>query len=54
LIATNEDEAGEDDSDEAGSLLSLIKARPGNVSLESMMTEIGKLQAVRALGALRR
>ncbi len=50
LIATNEDEAGEDDSDEAGSLLSLIKARPGNVSLESMMTEIGKLQAVRALG----
>ncbi len=50
LIATNGDGAGEDDSDEAGSLLSLIKASPGNVSLESMMTEIGKLQAVRALG----
>ena|GEM_PF-6190545 len=30
-------------------MLALIKASPGNVSLESMMTEIGKLQAVRAL-----
>jgi len=44
----------DDDTDgvdeEPGSLLALIKASPGNVSLESMMTEIGKLQAVRALG----
>jgi hypothetical protein len=31
------------------SLLGLIKASSGNVSLESMMTEIGKLQTVRAL-----
>ncbi|PZS39858.1 MAG: Tn3 family transposase, partial [Pseudonocardiales bacterium] len=45
---------GDDDTDgvdeEPGSLLALIKASPGNVSLESMMTEIDKLQAVRALG----
>ena len=30
------------------SALSLIKSVPGNVSLESMLTEIGKLDAVRA------
>jgi TnpA family transposase len=28
----------------------MIKSEPGNVSLESMMTEIGKLEAVRAIG----
>jgi hypothetical protein len=27
-----------------------MKALPGNVSLESMLTEIGKLDAVRAVG----
>ncbi len=45
LIAVTAD----DDSDASASLLVLIKASPGNVSLESMMTEIDKLQAVRAL-----
>lgn len=38
------------DEDEAGSMLSLIKAMPGNVSLESMLTEIRKLTAIRAVG----
>ena len=45
--------AGADDDDTAGgepSALSLIKSVPGNVSLESMLTEIGKLDAVRAIG----
>ena len=32
------------------SVLALIKSVPGNVSLESMLTEIGKLDAVRAAG----
>ncbi|MBA2725701.1 MAG: DUF4158 domain-containing protein, partial [Actinobacteria bacterium] len=49
LIAISEDSDGENESDEAGALLSLIKASPGSVSLESMMTEIDKLKAVRAL-----
>jgi len=37
---------GEDDDEDVSevSVLALIKASPGNVSLESMMTEIGKLQ----------
>jgi Domain of unknown function (DUF4158) len=41
------------DDDTAGgepSALSLIKSVPGNVSLESVLTEIGKLDAVRAIG----
>jgi TnpA family transposase len=44
--------AGPDDDTENGepSVLSLIKSVPGNVSLESMLTEIGKLDAVRAVG----
>jgi hypothetical protein len=46
LIAVTAD----DDGDDSASLLALIKASPGNVSLESMMTEIDKLLAVRALG----
>lgn len=32
------------------SVLALVKAVPGNVSLESMLTEIRKLRAVRAIG----
>lgn len=40
----------DDDADGAGSVLGLIKSVPGNVSLESMLTEIRKLQAVRAIG----
>ncbi len=43
----------DDDEDEDGgglsTLLGVIKSSPGNVSLESMMTEIGKLVAVRGL-----
>jgi Domain of unknown function (DUF4158)/Tn3 transposase DDE domain len=40
--------AGEDE--DPGSVLALIKSVPGNVSLESMLTEIGKLTAIRAVG----
>jgi hypothetical protein len=38
--------------DDAGqeSVLALIKSVPGNVSLESMLTEIRKLRAARAIG----
>jgi len=52
LVAVGDDDTDDaDDADEEpGSLLALIKASLGNVSLESMMTEIGKLQAVRSLG----
>lgn len=39
----------DDDSGEE-SVLALIKSVPGNVSLESMLTEIRKLRAVRAVG----
>jgi len=42
--------AGAGDGDEHGDLLALIKAAPGNVSLESMLAEIEKLEAVRAIG----
>lgn len=36
--------------DDGGSVLALIKSMPGNVSLESMLREICKLTAIRALG----
>src|SRR5664279_1585457 len=49
LIAVSEDGDLDSVHEESASVLALIKASPGNVSLESMMTEIGKLQAVRAL-----
>ncbi|MDN5917571.1 MAG: Tn3 family transposase, partial [Pseudonocardia sp.] len=52
LIAdTTTDVSTDPDVGEAGelSLLALIKADPGNVSLESMLTEIDKLLAVRAV-----
>jgi TnpA family transposase len=40
-----------DEADAAGTdVLSLIKSVPGNVSLETMLTEIRKLRAVRAVG----
>src|SRR5262249_28450696 len=46
LIAPDVDEA-----DAAGAdALSLIKSMPGNVSLETMLTEIRKLRTVRAVG----
>lgn len=38
------------EAEEPGSLLALIKAMPGNVSLESMPTEIGRPNAIRAIG----
>ncbi len=56
LIASTSDEdtnegEGDQDGEAAGvTVLGLIKSEPGNVSLESMMTEIGKLEAVRAIG----
>jgi TnpA family transposase len=39
-----------DAGDDADSVLALVKSVPGNVSLESMLTEIRKLRAVRAIG----
>ncbi|MFG1687645.1 DUF4158 domain-containing protein [Nonomuraea sp. NPDC049269] len=48
--AVVEIEESDDDLDEdEGSVLSLIKAMPGNVSLDSMLTEIRKLNAIRAI-----
>jgi hypothetical protein len=46
LVAADvaDDDIGED------SVLALIKSVPGNVSLESMLTEIRKLRAIRAIG----
>ncbi|MGH3949813.1 MAG: Tn3 family transposase, partial [Pseudonocardiaceae bacterium] len=45
------DEGGnEDGTPGSETALGLIKSMPGNVSLESMMTEISKLEAVRAVG----
>ncbi len=43
-IDVPDDDTGED------SVLALIKSVPGNVSLDSMLTEIRKLRAVRAVG----
>lgn len=43
----NDDEPGEDEQD---SVLALVKSVPGNVSLNSMLTEIRKLTAIRAVG----
>jgi hypothetical protein len=45
----DEDIAGDDEGDQ-DSVLALVKSVPGNVSLNSMLTEVGKLQAVRAVG----
>jgi len=43
LIAAGDDDDGED-------VLALIKAAPGNVSLDTMLVEIAKLEAIRAIG----
>ncbi|MGV9387279.1 hypothetical protein ACWDRB_66695 [Nonomuraea sp. NPDC003707] len=40
----------EDDQEDEDSILALIKAMPGNVSLDSMLTEIRKLNAIRTIG----
>ncbi|MEU4332667.1 hypothetical protein [Nonomuraea dietziae] len=55
MAADQAPEAEEEDTDndldeDQGSVLSLIKAMPGNVSLDSMLTEIRKLTAIRAIG----
>ena len=51
LIAVGCDGAEEDRAGEDGPpVLALIKTDPGNVSLDSMLAEIGKLRAVRAVG----
>ena len=34
----------------ARNVLALIKAAPGNVSLDTMLVEIAKLEAIRAIG----
>ncbi len=47
---TDESEGDQDGEAAGATVLGLIKSEPGNVSLESMMTEIGKLEAVRAIG----
>jgi hypothetical protein len=39
-----------DDIDEEENALGLIEAAPGNVSLETMLVEISKLEAIRAIG----
>jgi hypothetical protein len=39
-----------DDDGEGENVLGLIKAAPGNVSLETMLVEISKLEAIRAIG----
>ena len=50
-LAQRAEAAADDDAEETDlSALALIKSVPGNVSLESMLTEIGKLDAVRAAG----
>jgi hypothetical protein len=46
LIAVSDDD-GEDEN-----VLGLIKAAPGNVSLETMLVEISKLEAIRAIRAI--
>lgn len=50
LAPDESDDASEDGESTASStVLGLIKSEPGNISLESMMAEIGKLEAVRAI-----
>lgn len=39
-----------DDEEETESVLGLVKAMPGNISLESMLREIRKLEAIRSIG----
>ncbi|MFE7245780.1 DUF4158 domain-containing protein [Streptomyces sp. NPDC057580] len=43
-------DASEEDEDEVESVLSEIKAHPGNVSLNSVLDEVSKLKQVRAVG----
>jgi hypothetical protein len=55
LVAAADDAGAEEEQDqeqeaEGPALLALIRSDPGNVSLETMLAEIGKLQAVHAVG----
>ena len=50
LLALVSPDAGDSDSEADPGLLALIKASTGNVSLASMLTEISRLEAVRATG----
>jgi len=50
LLALVSGDVGEGDSEADLGLLALIKASAGNVSLASMLTEISRLEAVRAIG----
>lgn len=47
LVVDGAEDVGPDDDE---SVLSLVRAMPGNVSLESMLREIRKLTAIRAVG----
>jgi TnpA family transposase len=54
LIATAADDEPDRDEDvedaDGPAVLATIRSEPGNVSLNTMLTEIGKLEAVRAVG----
>jgi TnpA family transposase len=50
LLALVSADAGEGDSEADPGLLVLVKTSAGNVSLASMLTEISRLEAVRAIG----
>jgi len=50
LLAADEDDENVDGMQGTDTVLRSIKSAPGNVSLDSMMVEIGKLEAVRAVG----
>jgi hypothetical protein len=50
LIGEDADPAEDQEDEDPDSVLALVKSVPGNVSLESMLTEIRKLTAIRAVG----
>lgn len=50
IVALVDDAADDDGEEDQESVLALVKSVPGNVSLESMLTEIRKLTAIRAIG----
>ena len=50
LLALVSADEGDGDSEADLGLLALIKAATGNVSLASMLTEVSRLEAVRAIG----
>ncbi len=51
VASTVDDESGHDaDGDDGPAVLAAVRSEPGNVSLNTMLTEIAKLEAVRAVG----